>query len=32
MWRVCSFSFKGAHITLSATGMCLASCWRLEMK
>ena len=26
MSRVCSFSFEGARITLSATRMCFASC------
>ena len=32
MSRVCSFSFEGAHIILSATGMCFASSPRVEMK
>ena len=32
MSRVICFSFEGARITLSATGMCFASCRRLEMK
>ena len=32
MSRVCSFSFEGARITLSATGMCFASWRRLAMK
>ena len=29
--RVCSFSFEGARITLSATGMCFASCRSIKL-
>ena len=32
MSRVCSFSFEGGNITLSAIGKFLASCQRLEIK
>ena len=32
MARLCSFSFEGARITLSAARICFASCRRLEVK